>query len=363
VKPDLRAIAFRLSRSDILFWTLPLLMVILAVGTIAQKSVGLFAAQHAYFESWLTFIGPVPFPGGATLMVILFVNMLMKFLIFSEWQWRKSGIILTHFGILILLLGGFVTAATTREYYMVIGQGEKSDRMEDYYQRVLTVSKDGSLVFSLPHQQIKAGMQIADTSFPFKISIDTYCFNCRIERRAEGQDKFGGPGRFMQLVPAKELPKNEENLTGIEFSVSGTDKDARYVTFDKFPKPEIFKIDGHEYKVEIARAVAQLPFTLQLDKFTMQNHPGVDTAKSYQSDITVNDAGNSWQYRIEMNEPLRYRGLTFYQSSFDLSGDRPFTVLNVVENSGRLFPYVSTFIIAVGLMLHIVLLLVQRRKK
>jgi len=63
-----------------------------------------------------------------------------------------------------------------------------------------------------------------------------------------------------------------------------------------------------------------------------------------------------------MNEPLRYRGYTLYQSSFDLSGDTPYTVLTVVENKGRIFPYIASLLIALGLIIHLALRISQRIK-
>ena len=54
--------------------------------------------------------------------------------------------------------------------------------------------------------------------------------------------------------------------------------------------------------------------------------------------------------RIWMNNPLRYRGLTFYQSSF-LANDAG-TVLQVVDNVGWMIPYVSCMIVAAGMTMH-----------
>ena len=328
-------------------------MILIAVGTIAQRDLGIYAAQKAYFSSLITFIGPVPFPGGMTLIGVMFINMLMKFLLFSEWRWNKSGIILTHFGVLLLLVGGFVTNLTTREAYMVIEEGKSSNILEDYYQRVLVVTKDGKTVYSLPHQDIKQGMTVAAAALPFTFSIDTYCFNCAIERRTDDASAWQGPGKFMHLTPAKQTPKNEENLTGIEFTIKGSDADGHYVTFDKFPKPPVFNVQGHEYRIIVTRENRELPFTLTLKKFTQGFYPGSETAKSYRSDIEIADGNNNWAGVIQMNEPLRYKGFTIYQSSFDVSGDKAFTVLNVVENAGRLFPYISSLIIALGLILHL----------
>lgn len=243
---------------------------------------------------------------------------------------------------------------------MIIEQGKSSNQIEDYYQRELVVTKDGQIIYSLPHQELKEGLKISSSTFPFTLTLETYCFNCKIERRTSSEG-WQGPGQFMHLIPDKELPKQEENLTGIEFGITGTKADARYVTFDKFPKPPQFDIDGHMYGVEIRHAVRELPYRIGLEEFKQGLYPGSDTAKSYRSDVKIKDGKDSWDSIIEMNKPLRYKGYTLYQSSFDISGENPFTVLNVVENSGRLFPYAASFLIAAGLILHLVIRLRTKR--
>ena len=55
-----------------------------------------------------------------------------------------------------------------------------------------------------------------------------------------------------------------------------------------------------------------------------------------------------------MNAPLRHKGYTLYQASYaELDNGKEATVLAVVKNSGRLFPYISSIIMAVGLLVHL----------
>jgi cytochrome c biogenesis protein ResB len=169
----------------------------------------------------------------------------------------------------------------------------------------------------------------------------------------------------MQLNNKSPDPQDEKNMTGIEFTVehTGTGNDGKYLTFDKFPKPPQITIGGKTFTIAIERATRALPFSITLDKFEQDFHPGTDMARAYKSMVTVADGKNSWPALIEMNEPLRYKGYTLYQSSFDESGEKPFTVLSVVENKGRIFPYIATLIIAFGLILHLGIRLTGKRGK
>jgi cytochrome c biogenesis protein ResB len=49
-----------------------------------------------------------------------------------------------------------------------------------------------------------------------------------------------------------------------------------------------------------------------------------------------------------MNQPLRYEGKAFFQSSFGKNDT--LSILQVVENPGWLVPYVSTVLVIVGLV-------------
>jgi hypothetical protein len=51
-----------------------------------------------------------------------------------------------------------------------------------------------------------------------------------------------------------------------------------------------------------------------------------------------------------MNNPLRYRGETFYQSGFE--PDENLTILQVVRNDGWMLPYLSCMIVGVGMSVH-----------
>jgi hypothetical protein len=354
----LKKTAMRLARTDILFWTLPCLMILLIIGTVAQKYIGLHASLNLYFASFITFIGPIPFPGGFTLMGILFINMLMKFLLFSEWSWQKSGVILTHFGALVLIMGGSITALTQKEGYMMITEGESSQTIHDYYEYMLRVYEGDKVIISIPHKNIYEGQIISVPNSPVTLTIDQFCLNCKIIMRPEiEKEGWHAPGSSMKLVGDRLSPDPEKNLIGIEFTVTGagTKQNGQYLTFDRFPQPPVITADNKKYKIDIAPMTRSLPFTVTLSSFTQNLHAGTKIAKEYISDVLVTDDAGSWPVRIEMNEPLRYKGYTFYQSSFDLSNEKPFTVLNVVENKGQFFPYMATILMLVGLILHLVL--------
>ncbi|PLC49007.1 cytochrome C biogenesis protein ResB [Pollutimonas subterranea] len=67
--------------------------------------------------------------------------------------------------------------------------------------------------------------------------------------------------------------------------------------------------------------VQPLPFTLKLNKFLVDYY-STGMPSSFKSEVEVTDpeTGESFSQTIEVNEPLRYKGVTVYQSSFDDGG-------------------------------------------
>lgn len=338
------------------------MILVLVIGTISQKELGILTAQDRYFSSFFYWLGFVPLPGGLTLISILFINLLAKFLFKSQWSWARAGTIVTHFGVLVLILGGAITYATSRDGYLMVREGESSNIVEDYHQRMVVVKTDNNIIYHLPFEEVHDGLEITPENSEFSITITKSCFNCGISRRPQSeQEGWTSPGKFMRLDPKSSDPQDEKNMSGIEFLVSGAgpDMDGKYLTFDKFPKPPRIEVASSTntkpmtYTIAVERKKRELPFSVLLKTFKQDFHPGTDMARAYQSTVTVIDGDTSWPALIQMNEPLRYRGYTLYQSSFDVTGDKPYTVLTVVENKGRIFPYISTLIVALGLILHL----------
>ena len=68
-----------------------------------------------------------------------------------------------------------------------------------------------------------------------------------------------------------------------------------------------------------------LGFAVRCDDFDVSYYEGSMRPKEYSSDLVILDNGQEvLKKRIEVNDPLSYKGLTFYQSSFGPAGDPVF---------------------------------------
>ena len=359
-----KTIGTRLAEADMVFWLMPLLIILLIVGTLAQRWIGLFAAHQTYFASFIIWAGPIPLPGGYIILGLLTLNLTAKFLFKSEWSLKKSGMALAHLGALILLIGGLITSMVAEERYMVLPEGAQSPYIYHYTKRNLMIFEDEQEIARLPYSNIDRWNTEA---FPFDINIKFACDNCQILKREETDDyneygSYAGMAQFMALENKPSEKEPEANLTGFEFILSGSeDSDGNYLAFDGMPKPIEFKSNGKSYSLIFGKDQSALPFSLTLKDFVKNDYQGTSMAKSYHSDVIVNDGDINWETRIEMNKPLRYKGYTFFQSSFDQSEEGEITILSVVKNEGWLFPYIGTIILAIGLLLHIILTFNRRR--
>ena len=64
-----------------------------------------------------------------------------------------------------------------------------------------------------------------------------------------------------------------------------------------------------------------------------------------------------------MNAPFRHYNYTFYQASFIEQNNIETTVLATVQNYGRTFPYISSIIMCIGILMHMLIMVSKRFKK
>jgi cytochrome c biogenesis protein ResB len=156
-----------------------------------------------------------------------------------------------------------------------------------------------------------------------------------------------------------------KNRPGIIFQVSGsfTDSDGIYGLIFGQSVPTTLSINGKQYVMSIQKKKTYLPFAIELLDFKKVLHPGTQVAKSYSSRINLINDNIPRSVLIEMNKPLRHKGYTFFQASFIEGPDGEATVLAAVHNYGRLFPYISSIIMSIGLLLHLLTNLPSLLKK
>ena len=103
--------------------------------------------------------------------------------------------------------------------------------------------------------------------------------------------------------------------------------------------------------VEYRPAILAVPFSVKLLDFRKTDYPGTEMAAAFESDVELTDPeqGVTFKKKISMNNPLKYRGYSLFQSSF-MPGAVETTVLSVRKDPGVPFVYAGFLIVLAGVI-------------
>ena len=336
------------------------MMMLVVLGTLAQKDMGLYAAQNRYFSVWITWFWFIPMPGGRLTLIIILINLSFFFFKKSIWKIKKLGIVILHLGGILLLVGGGLTAMFSSEGNMVIEESAQSNHVEDYHFMELAIINTSASSFDeftiFDQALLKRNQILKHINLNFEIEILNYLENCEPTRRTSPAGILHkGLLKIFMLNELKSEKEDNWNRPGMIYKISnsGTNADGMYGIFLGQSVSQTISVNDKDYTIILRRKRTHLPFSIELLDFKKILHPGTDIPKSYSSDINLIENGAVRKILIEMNEPLRHKGYTFFQSSFIEGPDSETTVLAVVKNYGRLFPYISSIIMCIGLLFHL----------
>jgi len=334
-------------------------------GTIAQVHAGLYDTQNRFFRSFFIywqaggFKVPV-FPGGYLIGTTLLLNLLVAHARYYQPGKRKIGIILIHFGVVLLLVGQMLTDALSIESQMHLRIGETrnfSEAVRAYELAVIdTADKDFDRVVAIPLHRLARAGEFSGADLPFTVRLKTHYANSSlVEEHTDGYEKPKITAGVGSNVWWRELPRETDpnrvdvpsalveiatpHGTGGTFLVSGF-----------IERPQQFKVDGRAYEMVLRPQRFYKHFSIHLIDFRHDVYPGTDIPKNFSSRVRLQnvETREDREVLIYMNNPLRYAGETFYQASFD--PDDHGSVLQDVRNPGWLTPYFSCVLVAVGLV-------------
>src|SRR3954469_7135142 len=112
-------------------------MVLVFAATLDQVNLGIWAVQEKYFRSFIVYtqVGRVAvpvFPGGYLVGGLLLANLVAAHIYRFKLGLKKTGILLAHFGLILLLVGEFLTGLWQQEHHMRISEGETKNYAESF---------------------------------------------------------------------------------------------------------------------------------------------------------------------------------------------------------------------------------------
>lgn len=366
-------------------WLLALGILVVFFGTLAQTEDGLYVAQEKYFRSLFAVWSPhdpalqwlkIPLPGGYLLGTLLLANLIVAHFMRFKMSWKKSGIFLTHLGVILLLIGQLTTDMFAIESRMSFAEGEWRNYTEDFHKTELAFLTDAAEanmddVVAIPESLLSTGAEVRHGKLPFTIRVKQYAENANVRRHAPMVDTntpvaaSQGSGARMVMEPlAPTRAMDTRNFPAVItelIDASGRPLGTWLFSMELFDQEIVH--EGKTYRVGLRPLRYYHHFSLKLLKTTHEVYPGTDTPRNFQSRVLLENPRNDERREVDiyMNNPLRYAGLTFFQHQMgrdQVDRSRGTSVFQVVRNPSWLTPYAGTIIVGIGLLVQFMIHLV-----
>jgi len=345
-------------------------MVLVFAATLDQVNLGIWAVQEKYFRSFVIytqagkFALPI-FPGGYAVGGLLLANLIAAHVYRFAFAWRKSGILLTHLGLIVLLIGELLTGLWQEDFHLRVTEGETKNYAESFRQHELVVIDATNAgyddVVAIPDALVARKTPVQHAKLPFRLTPKAYYPNSSLHMRPKGTEAVAGDttpaantgvGSHVVASPQPVTHRSDErNLPSVVIELVGAAGPlGTYLVSAHLPQAQTFTHEGRTWKIALRLKRAYQPFSLTLLKFSHDRYAGTDIPKNFSSRLRLAaaDGSENREVLIYMNNPLRHGGLTFYQAGFE-NDDRT-TVLQVVRNPSWLMPYIACALMTLGLV-------------
>ncbi len=293
---------------------------------------------------------------------------------------KRAGIVLLHAGVGLMMFAELLVTVRAKESQMYIVEGDTENHSSDTRTAELAVidtsNSKQDKVTAIPKNFLHEGSLIQHADLPFDIEVVKYYVNSGVRDLKPGEKTIATAGSGLRHTVDAKPQVNGVDTGGevdhpaafIRLKKKGSDQVlGTYLTavslHPRLEFPESITVDGKPYQFLLRFEHLYRPYTIRLNEFRHDMYPGTQVAKDFTSQVTIIDSekDEEREARIWMNNPLRYRGETFYQSEYGIDPitRKEMTILQVVSNTGWMIPYVSCMIVVVGMMYHFSLTLLR----
>jgi ABC-type transport system involved in cytochrome c biogenesis permease subunit len=296
---------------------------------------------------------------------------------------KRAGIVLLHAGVGLMMANELVVYTLHSEGQMQIREGETVNYVQDIRTQELAIvdrsNPEHDEVVVVPGRLLQEkSNRIQDSQVPFDIEVLRYLQNTNLRQLKEGEENLADTGQGVNFVVEEARGSTGTDMSGgVDMSAAyvkfvdresgkslGTHLLSLYPTFDH----EQVRLGDKTYSVALRFKRDYKPYSLQLIDVRFDKYMGTNTPKNYSSEVRLLDPTRNVDRKVKiwMNNPLRYAGETFYQSTFNVDpmSRKELTGLQVVTNTGWMIPYVGCMIVVVGMLAQfgVVLLRFLRRE-
>ena len=342
-------------------------MVLVFVGTLDQVQIGVYEAQLRYFKSFFLYFSlpgshlKIPwFPGGYTLGGILLVNLVAAHVSRFKLSWKKTGILILHSGLILLLVGQLVTSVFEEESQVQLDQGQTKNYSESpYLDELAIIDSSGANtdeVISVPASRLAKGRSISLPGAGLTLQVNDFYENAALVGPNQLPSENYPHLRVGPMAVAVPIPRtykqDERNQPAASVSLMKNGQQiGSWSLASGFPQPIQFRAGPKPFAIVLRPKRYYRPFSITLEEFRHDRYAGTEIAKNFSSKVRLVDPSvhENREALVFMNHPLRYAGLTFYQAGF--GNNDTTTVLQVMKNPSWLVPYISCGMMALGLVI------------
>ena len=297
----------------------------------------------------------------------------------------RGGNVLIHLGVGLLMLGQFAFGDRQIEERMALVEGQSSSMALRTDETELAVIQPDDAtndrVTVIAGRLLKArsgGESIVADGIPFDVRVISYFPNSSVIRVGPVAPNLATMGIGKRWLATDKAPEggasSKTNIASAYVQLRNRETGADLGTFlvSQFlnDQAQIFMggggdevdtvtVDDTPFQLQLRYRREYKPYSITLTDVRRINYGASETPRDYSSYVTFTDTATKAQQdgRIWMNNPVRYRGETFYQSQYSQvelpNGTRSeMTGLQVVENAGWLIPYVACVLALWGMLAH-----------
>ncbi len=300
---------------------------------------------------------------------------------------KQGGNVLLHLGVALLMFGQFMFGDRQLEQRLSLVEGQSTNTLVsfDAVELAFIEQLDGKdQVISLPGSRLLAAADsnetIKDPALPVDVRVLEYFPNSNtddvrsdnpatvgwgLQTGVKNVAKSGGAESSLNLASAyvELIDKDSGDSLGTHLvSQMLSDRQLLVPDSDTEDMFDSVVVGDKSYNVGLRFHRVVKPYWVQLEDVRRVEYTGSEMVKDFSSFIRIVDTetGEDRKERVWMNNPLRYRGETFYQENYrTLRNGKELTGIQVVRNSGWLIPYVACSITALGMLAHFLVTLTR----
>jgi len=345
---------------------LALLMVLVFLCTLAQVDLGTFGAVAVYMRSFVVWwhvpgtAYSIPIlPGGALVGLVLALNLVAQY-VRIPFTVANLGLWLVHLGLILFVVGEFVSGAFQVDSQMAIEEGQTVNYIEGRDPELAVADVTDPVqdeIYGIGQGGLSREGVVELPGSPVSIKVHRFFRNADLTNRQPGDPASPvtrGVGTAVTVRPLPPVSRDDDMNRSAAFvePLAGGRSYGVWLVSNVLGAPQSFIHEGRTYVLSMRSRRQYLPYSITLKKFSHDVYAGTDIPKNFSSLVRLHNPsrGEDREVLIFMNQPLRYDGKAFYQASFGKNDT--LSILQVVENPGWRLPYVSCAMVTLGLLYH-----------